>query len=198
MDAGSRGDARQERTRARLSAAILDLAAAGPLAGISVSRLATAAGIHRSTVYVYAASPAELLRGVLRAQLDELRGAYLVGVEPRDAAAAVSGVTRAVLHHVDEHDAIYRRGLGADSGDASLHALLSEHFQASIALLLDQHSVVVPAEDELELRVIARYLADGVIGAIDVWLSRPKPRDMEGFLALVARLTPQWWPGHST
>lgn len=187
-------DARQEKTLARLTTAILRLATDGPVADVSVSALAAAAGVHRSTVYTYAASPVELLQRVLRTELDDLRAAYLVGVAPEDAAAAVSGVTRAVLQHVDAHDVIYRRGLGAESGSSSLHALLSEHFEGSIELLLAQHSVDVPAADDLERRTIARYLADGTIGAIDVWLARPRPRDVEGLLELIARLTPAWWP----
>lgn len=191
-------DARQEKTLARLTAAILDLATAGPVADVSVSALAAAAGVHRSTVYTYAASPVELLQRVLRTELDDLRAAYLVGVAPEEAADAVSGVTRAVLQHVDAHDVIYRRGLGAESGSSSLHALLSEHFEGSIELLLEQHSVDVPAADAVERRTIARYLADGTIGAIDVWLSRPRPRDVDGLLALIGRLTPAWWPDRAT
>ncbi|TDP99407.1 MULTISPECIES: TetR/AcrR family transcriptional regulator [unclassified Leifsonia] len=188
-------DARQQKTLARLSATILDLASRGPVSEVTVSALAAAAGVHRSTVYEYAPSPAALLESVLRSELDALRTEYLVDVEPSDAGAAVVGVTRAVLRHVDDHDIIYRRGLGTESGAASLHAMLSEHFQASIELLLDQHSLVVPADDDGERRAIARYLADGTIGAIDVWLTRPRPRDVDAFLALVGRLTPAWWPG---
>lgn len=188
-------DARQQKTLARLSATILDLAGRGPVSEVTVSALAAAAGVHRSTVYEYAPSPAALLESVLRSELDALRAEFLVDVEPSDAAAAVVGVTRAVLRHVDDHDIVYRRGLGTDSGGASLHAMLSEHFQASIELLLDQHSLVVPANDDMERRAIARYLADGIIGAIDVWLTRPRPRDVDAFLSLVRRITPAWWPG---
>jgi AcrR family transcriptional regulator len=187
-------DARQEKTLARLTTAILELATTGPVADVSVSALAAAAGVHRSTVYTYAASPVDLLQRVLRAELDGLRTAYLVGVPPERAAEAVNGVTRAVLEHIDAHDAIYRRGLGPESGTSSLHALLSEHFEGSIELLLDQHSVAVPAADEQERRAIARYLADGTIGAIDVWLGGPRPRDVDGLLHLIARVAPAWWP----
>lgn len=196
--AGSSGavrlDARQEKTLARLTEAVLALAAEQSITDVTVSRLAATAGVHRSTVYEYAASPTSLLQRVLRTELDALRAEYLVGVAPDDAAAAISGVTRAVLRHVDDHDAIYRRGLGADGAEAGLNAMLSEHFQGSIELLLQQHSVRVPADDDVERRTIERYLADGIIGAIDVWLTRPRPRDVEALLALLERLTPPWWP----
>jgi AcrR family transcriptional regulator len=187
-------DARQEKTLARLTDAVLELAAGQPIGDVTVSRLAATAGVHRSTVYEYAPSPAALLQRVLRTELDALRAAYLVDVAPDDAGAAIAGVTRAVLRHVDEHAAIYRRGLGAEGAESGLNAMLSEHFQGSIELLLDQHSVWVPAADEVERRAIERYLADGIIGAIDVWLTRPRPRDVEALLALLERLTPAWWP----
>ncbi len=187
-------DARQEKTLARLTSAVLALAAEQPITEVTVSRLAATAGVHRSTVYEYAASPVALLQRVLRGELDALRAEYLVDVAPDDAAAAIGGVTRAVLRHVDGHDAIYRRGLGVEGAGAGLDAMLSEHFQGSIELLLQQHSVTVPAADELERRAIERYLADGIIGAIDVWLTRPRPRDVEALLALLERLTPPWWP----
>lgn len=192
-------DARQQKTITRLRAAILELATVGPVTDVTVSKLAQTAGVHRSTVYVYASSPVELLQQALRGELDELRTQYLVDVEPGDAAAAITGVTRAVLHHVDDHDAIYRRGLGSEPepGSASLHALLSEHFQGSIDLLLDQHSVSVPAAEETERRMIGRYLADGIIGAIDVWLTTPRPRDADALLGVLSRLTPSWWPDGS-
>ena len=190
----TRLDARQAKTLARLSAAVLALAAEQPIGDVTVSGLAAAARVHRSTVYEYAASPATLLQRVLRTELDALRAAYLVDVAPDDAAAAITGVTRAVLQHVDDHDAVYRRGLGAEGSEAGLHAMLSEHFQASIELLLRQRSVSVPAADEVERVAIERYLADGIIGAIDVWLSRPRPRDVEALLALIERLMPPWWP----
>jgi AcrR family transcriptional regulator len=187
-------DARQQKTLARLSDTILTLASSGPITDVTVSRLAAEAGVHRSTVYTYAASPVELLQLVLRGELDELRHDYLVGISAADAGTAIDGVTRAVLRHVDEHAAIYRRGLGEESGSASLHALLSAHFQGSIELLLDQHSVDLPATDETERRMLARYLADGIIGAIDIWLDGDEPRDVDALLALLAKVTPAWWP----
>lgn len=187
-------DARQEKTIARLSAAILELATERPVTEVTVSELARTAGVHRSTVYVYAPSPVELLQNVLRAELDVLRADYLVGVEPDDALQAVEGVTRGVLVHVDRHDAIYRRGLGADSGSASLQAMLSAHFRGSIELLIDQHSVTVPSTIPAERRMVTRYLADGIIGGIDVWLDSPRPRDVDALLGVLDLVLPAWWP----
>lgn len=187
-------DARQQKTLSKLRVAVIELATEGPVADVTVSQLAVTAAVHRSTIYAYASSPLVLLQQTLRAELDELRATYLVDVAPEDAVAAIRGETRAVLHHVDERDAIYRRGLGDASGSASLHAMLSEHFQESLAGLLDQHSVDVPAANDAERRMIGRYIADGIIGALDVWLHGDKPRDVESFVALLTRVAPPWWP----
>jgi AcrR family transcriptional regulator len=187
-------DARQQKTIARLSETILTLATEAPVTEVTVSALAAQAGVHRSTVYAHADSPVDLLQRVLRGELDLLREEHLLHVAAADAGTAISDVTRAVLRHVDSHDAIYRRGLGEQSGSASLHAMLSEHFQGSIELLLDQHSIAVPAKDDAERRMIARYLADGIIGAIDVWLAGDAPRNVNALLALLTRVTPPWWP----
>lgn len=188
-------DARQRRTYARLATAILTLASDGPVDDVSVSQLAATTGVHRSTVYEYADSPVQLLARILGDELDALRAAHLVGVTPQSAEAAIAAVTRDVLRHVDEHDAIYARGLGEESGAASLHALLSEHFRGSIRLLLDQHSVDVPARTDLDREMIGRYLADGIIGVIAVWLTTPRPRDIDSVLELLTTMTPDWWPG---
>ena len=64
-------DARQLRSRSKLFAAILELAADVRAEDLSVTEVASAAGVHRSTFYEHAESPAALLREALEAELDE-------------------------------------------------------------------------------------------------------------------------------
>jgi AcrR family transcriptional regulator len=154
--------------------------------------------VHRSTFYEHAASPMELLQTALRSELDEAR-ALLDPVEDADAGAAVSAVTEAVLQHVDRYDAIYIRGLGSHSGSGSLHWMLSEHFQETSRLLLRRDAFSVPlriegmSSSDLEGSV-AHYVASGAVGAIEAWLTTPKPRQTRPFLELFAALIPSWWP----
>ncbi len=190
-------DARQRRTRAALYAAVLELAAAGDPADISVTALAAAAGVHRSTVYEHGGSPIGVLQRALAEELDILREQHLRDVTPERVAEALRDVTRGVFEHVDHYAPVYRN-LDAASG-ATLHAFLSEHFQTSTRLLLAQSSLAIPFQvdgvsaDQVEDAAV-RYIADGVVGLIAAWLHQPEPRDPEVALALLGHLMPTWWP----
>ena len=190
-------DARQRRTRAALYAAVLDLAAGSDPAEISVTALAAAAGVHRSTVYEHGGSPLGVLQRALAEELDMLREVHLRDVAPERVGEALRQVTLGVFAHVDHYAAVYRN-LDAASG-ATLHAFLSEHFQTSTRMLLAQSSLAIPFEiDTIDPRHVedaaVRYIADGVVGLIAVWLHEPEPRDPQVALELLGRLMPSWWP----
>jgi AcrR family transcriptional regulator len=189
-------DPRQLKTRARLADAVLALATERPISDVTVSELAAAASVHRSTFYEHAASPAELLQSVLQQELDELR-MPLVGLTG-DTDVAVTQVTAAVLRHIDAHEAIYSRGLGDGSGSASLHAMLSTHFRGSIDLLFEQGSVELPNGSRLDRDTVAGWISDGTVGAIEAWLRGPQPHDVDVFLEQFAQLVPAWWPVTAT
>ena len=63
-------DPRIERTTAALRTAVLELATEHDIDDVTVSQVATRAGINRATFYDHASSPAELLTGILRTELD--------------------------------------------------------------------------------------------------------------------------------
>jgi hypothetical protein len=42
--------------------------------------------------------------------------------------------------------------------------------------------------------MIGRYMADGIIDAIDVWLQGEQPRDVDAILDLLTRVAPARWP----
>jgi AcrR family transcriptional regulator len=192
-------DPRQRRSRAQLHATILRLATDKPVTELSVTEVAEAAGVHRSTFYQHATSPAALLEDALLADLDELR----TGLEPdgaeRDIVTTVGAVTEGVLRHVERYLAIYRRGLGAESGEASLHPMLSRHFRDSGRQLLDRPDVRIDVQvPGFGAAAVAdgatRFIADGTVGLLEGWVQQPAP-DVEGFLRLYAGLLPLWWPG---
>lgn len=193
-------DARQRRSRDNLRRAILSLAADTAASGILASEVAAAAGVNRSTFYDHAASPTALLEDVLREELDALREEFLSGASAADAAAAIAGVTRSVLEHAEQHRAIYLLGLDENSGPASLHPMLSSHFEASIRLLLAQHTITFDSvgvgalPDALVAEMATRMVADGSVGAILAWLRSPAPRSVDAFLSAYARLLPAWFP----
>ena len=169
---------------------MLELAGQKSPEALSVSEVARAAGVHRSTFYEHSDSPAELLRTVLRAELDATRERHLSGDAPRDWALQVRQTTLEVLEHLERHRTVYLRSF-ASPADASLRTMLSEHVRASVLLLLERGAVSTPVQDPA---LAAQYLAEGAVGALSVWLAGPAPRSAEAFLADYARLVPPWWP----
>ena len=187
-------DPRKQRSRERLYAAALTLAADQPISSLTVTQIADAAGVHRSTFYEHAESPQGLVEAALTAELDVLRSDLMK--DRADAATAVATVTEGVLHHILRHVDIYRREL-ADGGGA-LHAMLSRHFRGTTETLLDRGRVeiAVPVAGATAASVsdaAARFLADGTVGIIDGWLRHPSPR-VEDFLRVYLALLPDWWP----
>lgn len=190
-------DARERRSQERLHAAVLRLAAERPVAELSVTEVAADAGLHRSTFYEHASSPAGLLEAALLAELDQLRVGLLTG-DPSDLSRAVHEVTREVLRHVERHAAIYRRGLGAGSATGSLHAMLGEHFRGTSRRLLEgwmRVEVTVPGvPDDAVADLAVRFIADGTVGIIEGWLAGEL--GIDDLMATYAALLPTWWPGH--
>ncbi|GAB3469017.1 TetR/AcrR family transcriptional regulator [Kineococcus endophyticus] len=182
-------DARAQRSLERLSAAVLELAADKAPETLSVSEIARAAGVHRSTFYEHSDSPSTLLRAVLRDELDDARQRHLEGPADRDWSRAVAAVTREVLDHLERHRAVYLRSL-ASPADGTLRTLLAEHFRASILLLSERGVLHSPVRD---VDLAARFVSEGTVGAVSVWLAQDE-RDPEAFLEAFAHLVPPWWP----
>jgi AcrR family transcriptional regulator len=189
-------DPRKRRSRDRLYAAALARAAEQPLSALTVTQLADAAGVHRSTFYEHADSPQALVEAALTAELDQLRDALMD--DRSDAATALTTVTTGVLEHILRHRGIYRREL--TDGGGALHAMLSRHFRGTTEVLLREGRVRIPlAVDGVAASEVAdsaaRFLADGTVGIIDGWLRHPRPR-VEDFLRVYDALLPEWWPQH--
>ncbi|MEV5069418.1 TetR/AcrR family transcriptional regulator [Microbacterium sp. LMI12-1-1.1] len=187
-------DPRKQRSRDRLHAAALALATERPISSLTVTQLADAADVHRSTFYEHAESPAGLVEAALTAELDVLRDELMK--DRSDAAAAVATVTEGVLRHILRHIDIYRREL-ADGG-GTLHAMLSRHFRGTTEILLERGRIRLPltadgVADSAVADAAARFLADGTVGVIDGWLRHPRPR-VEDFLRVYLALLPEWWP----
>ncbi|GAA5202609.1 TetR/AcrR family transcriptional regulator [Microbacterium jejuense] len=187
-------DPRKQRSRERLYAAALELAAEHAISELSVTQLADAAGVHRSTFYEHADSPGSLVESALTAELDDLRAALMT--DRSDAATALVTVTRGVLEHILRHADIYRRELSGGGG--ALHAMLSRHFRGTTEALLERGrvelDVVVGGMPHADVAdAAARFLADGTVGLIDGWLRHPDPK-VELFLRTYAALLPDWWP----
>jgi AcrR family transcriptional regulator len=177
----------------KLSAAVLDLAEREGIEAVSMVAIAQAAGVNRSTVYEHAASPLDLLRMVLRDELDVIRERNLVPGAHPDIRTGVRNTTIEVLRHA----AIYSRTLGSEESTA-LHGMLSAHFRESVLLLFHSGAIVPPRIPAVNIadeeESAARFIADGTVGAIDAWLATPAPRNVDAFLRVYTTLLPAWWP----
>jgi AcrR family transcriptional regulator len=193
-------DARQRRSRARLHAAVLRLAAERAIGEVTATEIAAAAGVHRSTFYEHASSPGGLLESALEVELDQLREDLLARIvlPDVDVAGAINGAIEQLLAHVERHAEVYRRGLGADAGTTSLHPVLGGHLRGTSRRCLELLDTVVEVpvdglrpEDVTDAALA--FLVDGTIGVISTWLERPD-LGREGALRLHAALVPSWWP----
>lgn len=189
-------DPRQRRTRRALADAILTLAAEQPVRDISVTGLAKAASVHRSTVYQHAESPAGLLSDVLSRELDDVRDQFMGEMPSDDLPGLVHQVVMAVLEHLEKREAIYRRELADPTNH--LHSMLRNHFAVSVEAVIRSYDLGpadLPAEDrEAFVPIASRWVADATTGAMTVWLQGPKPRDFEAYARIHKRLLPPWWP----
>lgn len=187
-------DARRRRSRDRLHRAVLDLARDDSVTDLTVTQVADAAGVHRSTFYEHADSPASLLQAALLAELDGLRADLLA--DPSDEA--VREVTHGVLEHVRAHAPIYRRGLAPDAGADGLHGVLAEHFLESARQVLRSGRLRIPlridgVSADVTVDAAARFVSAGTVGVIQAWLEPAGDPDVATFEALYDALVPDWW-----
>ncbi len=186
-------DVRIERTRTRLTEAVLALAAERDIASVSVAELTRRAGVNRGTFYDHAQSPIELLTRVLSQDLDDVRR---IGMDQlrRDGQLLrhlTRSTLRGILQHVIRHEAIYA-GPSGSSSTYALRVVLAEHIEQSMLPILGQGFVQVPIPDTDAVRLMAAYLGHGAAGALEAWLHLPSPRDEARLLSAIEAMYPPW------
>lgn len=185
-------DARTGRTRSALEATVIALAQEAPIQTITVSSIAAAAHVNRSTFYEHAESPAALLRSALRGQLVLLRQDQTE--TDHDRSADMAAARLAVVEHIAEHRPIYAEAF-SDSGDpAGLLTMLAEHFSASASIEIDAGHIA-PPPDGLPAAMHVDYVAMGIVGAIRSWLGAPDAVSAQEFADALPSLHPAWFTG---
>ncbi len=186
-------DARVERTRGRLAAAVLELAAEHDITSASVAELTRRAGVNRGTFYDHAQSPAELLTRVLTLELDEVRRTGMD--ELRRDGLLLRHLTRSTLQEIFQHVLKHERIYAGPSRSTSIYALrvvLAEHIEQTMLPILSEGFVSLPTSDPHIQPLYAAYMAHGAAGAMEAWLRLPAPRDETVLLGAIEAMYPLW------
>ncbi|WP_353808875.1 TetR/AcrR family transcriptional regulator [Agromyces sp. SYSU T00194] len=188
-------DPRQARTRQALRSAVLELVERMPLADVSVTDAARAAGISRDTFYRHATGVGDLLAQALGAELD-------VSVAEFAAARGTDRerfeiAERALLAHVARHRAVYLHAL-APRLAAEVRLMLLEHVEVPLRAYLAEHPEVAPVPDgelagDALYALYAAYGAAGTVGAIEHWLLGGATGDADDIARGVLAVSAQWW-----
>ena len=166
---------------------MLTLAAANPIADITISAICREAGVTRDTFYRHADSPLALLADALAEDL-----VHVVEVLPR--AHAMGDAERALLRHVQDRAEVYR-GTMHPSLAAPVRANLEGAIRSGLELWAELHPDILPAvfrTDATALRIAIAYAASGTVGAIEAWL-RQEDTDIDRAVELILAASPEWW-----
>ncbi len=180
-------DARLLRTRSRLHAAIMTLAAETPIADISVTEICRTAAVTRDTFYRHADSPTALLAEALAAEIAET-----MRVLP--SSESIGDGERALLTHVHTRAAVYRGALRPGLA-APVRAVLEIAIRDGLELWAELHPSILPdliAADPIARDLAVSYAATGTIGAIEAWL-RSGEDDIERAVKIILAASPEWW-----
>jgi AcrR family transcriptional regulator len=203
-------DVRQLRTRDALARAIRELASERTLSEITVTDVASRAGISRPTFYAHAASPGALLGTVLGAELQALREQFDRASEQSadDESSPLERFQSALVEHVYRNAAIYRHNL-RHRLPPELRDVLIDHIEWGLVDHLTRHPHIAPRDSEAEeqsdgtvdveesrYREAALYsamAASGTVAALETWLRVPDPLNPQRAVNAIRRGTAQWW-----
>lgn len=185
-------DPRYLRSRAKLHAAIFEIAAEQDPSTITVTSVASRANVHRSTVYEHADSPEHLLRLAIEAELDELEEPFTGG------NFSVGEMFQRTLAYLETREQVYTRI--ADETGVVIADALSQHYMRHVL----RHTNAQGDDAFPTLRVsidhseVQRILLGSICGAIvriqGEWLRLPQPRDPNIALEFIRHVVPSWCP----
>lgn len=163
-------DPRQERTRAALRDALVDLLTEREFDAISVSQLCRRAGIARPTFYLHYKEKGDILQDHVEQFLRGHERAFAAattgrrGTEARDALAPVFVE---MLQTIERESRLFRLVFGGRAGMV-LHERLLDHQRRINGLYFATQDVRDLPQAELDL--IASFCAGGVMHLVERWL----------------------------
>jgi AcrR family transcriptional regulator len=184
-------DPRAVRTRQKLVAAFHEEIRDCDLGVMSVSALARAAGVNRTSFYEHFASPEDLAIHALSDLFDVVRNADIAMRSQHSVPAAEA--SRRALHEivsfVHERRESYVRLLGPGAAPQLMRAVSEAFTERTVQALEEMDARPVGADP----RVTAQFLAGGVLGVIGAWLAaRPGARSPEQLVEALVQCLPGW------
>lgn len=193
MGRSTEEDPRYLRVRGNLVSALLDLAAESPVDELSVSELAAAAGVSRTTFYSHSSSPSQLLADTLISQLQpELDGwASQMSRTGADYTGMWREVYVALLEHVQRHRRIYEGLFSANSSALTslldyLETVASRYVDAVGTHFVDQE--ITP----LWRAMAIQQLVHNTVAMIRAWLQTGLEDPPEAVVDTYLTLAPPW------
>lgn len=190
-------DPRSQRSRDRLTTAVIRFACAGRLDDVSVSELAREAEVTRDTFYRHASSVTDLLTIAIGEKLKEFGQSTTPELPDRaDLAEVLRASEPALLRHIADHANIYRTALTGDNAAPvarTLHAFLV----GSLVTALREYPDIAPLPpdelDEAAIAMISAYGAAGYIAAAQEWLTNGDLDDIDRAASIISAGAPEWW-----
>ena len=145
--------------------ALLELLAQTELSAISVTAVCKQADVNRSTFYAYYTTPSDLLREIEQDVLDRIPSPPLP-VNRQDEESLLQ-TTTAFFDYVKENERVFRI-LFSESVNAGFSSRMVE-------LICAQKIFGVKSEDELSLRFLMLYIANGTVGMLREWIDADFP-----------------------
>jgi AcrR family transcriptional regulator len=183
-------DPRAVRTREKLVDAFHQAIQESDPRQMSVSALARAAGVNRTSFYEHFASPEDLAIHALSELFDvvsntdiALRSGHSVS-----GAEASRRALRQIVGFVGERRGPYARLLGPGAAPQLVRAV-AEAFTERTVLALEPMDVRPPEADP---RVTAQFLAGGVLAVVGAWLADPNPAPADQVVEALIQCLPSW------
>ncbi|GAA2212130.1 hypothetical protein GCM10009850_075920 [Nonomuraea monospora] len=167
-------DPRAQRTRARLKAAMLELAVQQELATITMSALAKRAEVNRATIYLHYPDVDSLVTDAMEDAVAAVAGAAALCPldAPRDRAP---GPLVELFRHVEVNAQLYRRMLGSH-GSARFGARMRERLTAELTQRFADGRRP-SGWDDVPVGMHAAYLAGALVGVIAHHVAEESPAE---------------------
>jgi len=184
-------DPRAVRTRQKLVAAFHEEIRDCDLGMMSVSALARAAGVNRTSFYEHFASPEDLAIHALSDLFDVVRNADMAMRSPHTVPAAEASrrALREIVYFVHERRESYLRLLGPGAAPQLVRGVGQAFTERTVQAL--ERIEARPAD--ADPRVTAQFLAGGVLGVIGAWLAdQAGPWSPDQLVEALIQCLPGW------